>query len=143
MSTFNLQEPTAEEESRHNSDTPAHINGLVKADVNLQASVPDVDNFAGTEDPAVQYDGAKVDIAATLTSLQPSERVRKKTSFHEHYKNVEAALARGVTHTSVRAALKEMGLSLSAATFRKLLEAERNLGKPTHSGREQSAGGAV
>jgi hypothetical protein len=143
MNTSNLQEPTAEEESRHNSVTPAHINGLVDADVNLQASLPDLDNVADAEDPAVQCNGAEVDIAATLTSLQPSERVRKKTSFHEHYKDVEAALARGVTHAAVRDALKRMGLSLSAATFRKLLETERNLGKSTHDGHEQSAGGAA
>lgn len=143
MSTSNLHEPTAGDESRHNSGTPAHIDGLVNADVNPQASVPDVDDTADAEDPAVQCAGAKVDIAETLLSLEPSERVRKKSSFREHYEDIEAALARGVTHSAVRAALKRTSLSLSAATFRKMLEAERELRKQTQDRNAQPEAGAA
>lgn len=78
-----------------------------------------------TLSPEVAVDGTPIDIASALDSLQPSDRTQKILRFREHYAGIEAALARGATQADVRAALKKGKLSLSAATFRKMLEAER------------------
>lgn len=119
------QHPSAEGETFCTNLTQVSTGSPIDANLDQPEASSRINSIADAEAPAVQCGGAELDVAATLISLQPSERVRKKTSFHEHYKDVEAALARGVTQAVVRDALKRMGLSLSAATFRKMLDAER------------------
>lgn len=87
-------------------------------------------------------EGTPVDIASALGSLKPSDRTQKLVTFREHYAGIEAALARGATQADVRAALKKGKLSLSAATFRKMLEAERERCKSIGGDRNNLEGGA-
>lgn len=83
------------------------------------------------QSPPLDTPAPDADVAKALAALQPGARVRKSTLFHEYYPQIEATLARGVTQVEVRAALKKAGLSLSAATFRKMLEAERQQNQTT------------
>src|SRR5690348_10317028 len=115
MSPPDQQHPSAEGETSRGNVTQVGTGNPIDANLDQTEASPDIDNVADGTDASVQSDGAMVGIAETLTTLQPSERVRKRTIFHENLQGIEAALARGVTHVSVRAALKRMGLSLSAA----------------------------
>ncbi len=82
-----------------------------------------------------------VNIEAVLESLQPGDNKKKPMMFRKHHAGIEAALARGVTHSDIRAALKRGGLSLSAATFRKMLDAERQLRNKDAVGSDDQKGG--
>jgi len=60
-----------------------------------------------------------------LNALLPNERAMKFAKFAKHYPSIEDAIQRGVTQKDIRKALAADGLSLSAVTFKKLLESLR------------------
>jgi hypothetical protein len=64
-------------------------------------------------------------ISEALSVLQPNQRRRKHKEFAAHYDAIESHIANGVSLKDIRAALAEGGLPMSAATFKKMLEAER------------------
>jgi len=75
--------------------------------------------------PLSVIEQGKQDIVQALNALQPNSRTLRSELFTEHFPRIEAALGRCVTQTAVRKALAAAGLKLSAATFKKLLDIER------------------
>jgi hypothetical protein len=63
-------------------------------------------------------------LSRKLVSLQPKRRATNQTKFAENYDDIVDAINRGVTSKAIRMALAEEGITMSSATFKKLL-AER------------------
>jgi DNA-binding transcriptional MerR regulator len=64
-------------------------------------------------------------ITKALRELKPNQRRRKLVEFTEHYQEIAALVEQGVTIKDIREALAKGGLSMSAATFKKMFETER------------------
>jgi hypothetical protein len=60
-----------------------------------------------------------------LAALQPRRRATNQAKFAENYDEILDAINRGVSSKAIRAALAEEGVTMSSATFKKLLGAER------------------
>jgi hypothetical protein len=63
-------------------------------------------------------------ISLALRELQPNQRRRKVRDFAAHFDEIKALIEQGVSYKDVRLALAKGGLSMSAATFKKMFEAE-------------------
>lgn len=66
-----------------------------------------------------------MDVAEALNALSPDEHTQKREMFRDHFAEIEAALARKVPKVKILEVLAKIGLSLSANTFNKMLDAER------------------
>ncbi|MCT6971873.1 hypothetical protein, partial [Salmonella enterica] len=64
-------------------------------------------------------------LSLKLASLQPKKRTTNQSKFAEHYDDIVEAINRGVSNKDIRAALADEGITVSSATFKKLLDAER------------------
>jgi hypothetical protein len=64
-------------------------------------------------------------LSRKLVLLQPRRRATNQTKFAENYDDILDAINRGVSSKAIRTALAEEGITMSSATFKKLLEAER------------------
>lgn len=64
-------------------------------------------------------------LSRELVLLQPRRRVTNQTKFAENYEDILDAINRGVSSKAIRMALAEEDIAMSSATFKKLLEAER------------------
>lgn len=60
-----------------------------------------------------------------LGALLPSRRRQTCAKLRELYPAIDSALKRGITQKDALGILKAHGISLSVATFRRMLEAER------------------
>jgi len=63
-------------------------------------------------------------ISLALRGLQPNQRRRKAKEFIAHFDEIKALIEQGVSYKDVRLALAKGGLPMSAATFKKMFEAE-------------------
>lgn len=70
-------------------------------------------------------------LSMKLSSLQPKKRASNRTKFSVHYQDIVAAIERGVSMKDIRDALAEDGLTLSSATFNRLLKEEALNRKPS------------
>jgi DNA-binding transcriptional MerR regulator len=68
---------------------------------------------------------ASIPLSLKLASLQPKKRTTNQTKFAEHHDAIVEAIERGVSNKDIREALAEEGIKVSSATFKKLLNAER------------------
>lgn len=64
-------------------------------------------------------------LSLKLASLRPKRRATNQATFAEHYDAILAAFNRGVSSKDIREALADEGIKVSSATFKKLLNAER------------------
>lgn len=68
---------------------------------------------------------ASTPLSLKLASLQPKKRTSNQAKFAEHYDAIIEAIERGVSNKDIREALADEGINVSSATFKKLLEGER------------------
>jgi hypothetical protein len=66
------------------------------------------------------------DISLALRQLKPNQRLCKEREFAAHFDEIKALIEQGVSYKDVRLALAKGGLPMSAATFKKMFEAESN-----------------
>jgi ATP-dependent exoDNAse (exonuclease V) beta subunit len=81
-------------------------------------------------------------ISLALRELKPNQRCRKEKEFAEHYEEIAALIKSGVTVKDVRDALAKGGLSMSAATFKKMLNSAEAKRLEAAGEMAPSAGGA-
>lgn len=90
---------------------------------------------------AIEQGGEPVsNISLALRELQPNQRRRKKKDFEAHYDEIAALIELGVSLKDLRSALAKGGLSMSAATFKKMFEAERKRRSRTNQTHEECGG---
>jgi UV DNA damage repair endonuclease len=65
------------------------------------------------------------ELSLKLASLQPKKRTANRMKFAECSDDIFDAINRGVSSKAIRMALAEEGVTMSSATFKKLLDAER------------------
>ncbi|MBD8898478.1 hypothetical protein [Rhodanobacter sp. DHG33] len=92
-------------------------------------------NYEANELPSMDSDA--LDIAEALDALTPDERTLKREMFRNQFARIEAALARKVPKVKILKVLAKIGLSLSANTFNKMLDAERTRRQQLHKDREK------
>ena len=84
-------------------------------------------------------DGAdQLSLRDVLNALNPNARASKVALFKEHFAEIDAAVSRNVSKADILAALAKRGLKLSANTFNKMLDAERERRQQSQKNGEQS-----
>lgn len=63
-------------------------------------------------------------LSQKLKELQPNKRISNQVKLQAHYDAIIDAIGRGVSMKTIREVLAESGISLSAATLKRLLSVE-------------------